>query len=77
MGCWGIGGPFRDRNGWMGFGDIEDEPVRAIHRGLDLGVTFFDIADVHAHCQGPRCAPRPSCSPFRDQFASLARPDGV
>jgi aryl-alcohol dehydrogenase-like predicted oxidoreductase len=48
MGCWAIGGPFWDRGGWMGYGDVEDaEAVRAIHRGLDLGVTFFDTADVY------------------------------
>jgi aryl-alcohol dehydrogenase-like predicted oxidoreductase len=48
MGCWGIGGPFWDRNGWMGYGDVEDaESIRAIHRALDLGVTFFDTADVY------------------------------
>jgi aryl-alcohol dehydrogenase-like predicted oxidoreductase len=48
MGCWSIGGPFWDRAGWMGYGDVEDdESVRAIHRGLDLGVTFFDTADVY------------------------------
>ncbi len=48
MGCWSIGGPFWDRNGWMGYGDVDDaDSIRAIHRGLDLGVTFFDTADVY------------------------------
>jgi aryl-alcohol dehydrogenase-like predicted oxidoreductase len=24
MGCWGIGGPFWDGEGWMGYGNVED-----------------------------------------------------
>jgi aryl-alcohol dehydrogenase-like predicted oxidoreductase len=48
MGCWGIGGPFWDRGGWMGYGDVEDaESIRAVRRALDLGVTLFDISDVY------------------------------
>jgi aryl-alcohol dehydrogenase-like predicted oxidoreductase len=48
MGCWGIGGPFWDRNGWMGYGNVDDaESIHAIHRGLDLGVNFFDTADIY------------------------------
>src|SRR5271163_4274608 len=48
LGCWGIGGPFWDRGGWMGYGNVDDaESVRAIHRSLDLGVTFFDTADIY------------------------------
>jgi aryl-alcohol dehydrogenase-like predicted oxidoreductase len=48
MGCWGIGGPFWDRGGWMGYGDVEDaESVHAVHRALDLGVTLFDVSDVY------------------------------
>jgi aryl-alcohol dehydrogenase-like predicted oxidoreductase len=48
MGCWGIGGPFWDGKGWMGYGNVDDaESIRAIHRALDLGVTFFDTADVY------------------------------
>src|SRR5262245_7884619 len=47
LGCWGIGGPFWDRGGWMGYGTVDDtESLAALRRGLDLGVTFFDTADV-------------------------------
>src|ERR687885_1862349 len=48
LGCWAIGGPF-----WRGanpgrLGEVDDaESLRAIQRGLELGVTFFDTADVY------------------------------
>ena len=48
LGCWAIGGPFRDPGGWMGYGSVDDrESVRAIQRALDLGVRFFDVSDVY------------------------------
>jgi len=48
MGCWAIGGPFWSREQPVGWGEVDDgESVRAIHRALDLGVTFFDTADVY------------------------------
>src|SRR5690606_19023223 len=38
MGCWAIGG-----HGW---GEVDDEEsIRAIRRGLELGVTLFDTAN--------------------------------
>ena len=48
MGCWAIGGQaWRDGNP-VGWGEVDDnESIRAIHRALDLGVTFFDTADVY------------------------------
>jgi aryl-alcohol dehydrogenase-like predicted oxidoreductase len=47
MGCWAIGGPFWDQ-GWVGYGTVDDaESIRAIHRALDMGVTFFDTADAY------------------------------
>lgn len=40
FGCWAIGG--------HGYGFVDDkESVRAVHRALDLGITFFDTADVY------------------------------
>lgn len=48
LGTWAIGGPFwRDGQprGWVGADDAES--IRAIHRALDLGITFFDTADVY------------------------------
>jgi len=45
LGCWAIGGPWTFNGmvaGWSGVDDAES--VRALHRALDLGVTFFDTA---------------------------------
>ncbi len=49
FGCWAIGGEWSDPGGQpLGWGKVDDdESVRAIHRALDLGVTFFDTADVY------------------------------
>ncbi|WP_026932207.1 aldo/keto reductase [Glycomyces tenuis] len=49
MGCWAIGGPFFTTDGTaLGWGEVDDdESVRAVHRALDLGVTFFDTADLY------------------------------
>jgi aryl-alcohol dehydrogenase-like predicted oxidoreductase len=39
FGCWAIGGAW---------GDVDDrESLAALHRALDLGVNFFDTADVY------------------------------
>ncbi|MEJ5308977.1 MAG: aldo/keto reductase [Anaerolineae bacterium] len=48
LGCWAIGGPFWAGDTPLGWGEVDDaESIRAIHRGLDLGVTFFDTANVY------------------------------
>lgn len=49
FGCWAIGGEWQDPGGQpLGWGTVDDqESVRAIRRALDLGVTFFDTADVY------------------------------
>ena len=48
LGCWAIGGPFWRGENPVGWGEVDDaESRRAIHRGLDLGVTLFDTADVY------------------------------
>src|SRR5512136_2224658 len=48
LGCWAIGGPFWKNDQPVGWGQVnDDESDRAIHRALDLGVTFFDTADVY------------------------------
>jgi aryl-alcohol dehydrogenase-like predicted oxidoreductase len=48
FGCWAIGGPFWERGKPLGWGEVDDEEsVRAIHAALDLGVTFFDTANVY------------------------------
>ena len=49
FGCWAIGGPFTNPAGDpLGWGEVDDdESVRAIRRAVELGVTFFDTADVY------------------------------
>jgi aryl-alcohol dehydrogenase-like predicted oxidoreductase len=48
LGCWAIGGPFWRDDRAVGWGQIDDgESIRALRRALDLGVTFFDTADVY------------------------------
>jgi aryl-alcohol dehydrogenase-like predicted oxidoreductase len=48
MGCWAIGGPHARRGNPVGWGVVnDDESIRALHRAFDLGVTFFDTADVY------------------------------
>ncbi len=49
FGCWAIGGPFTGGDGKpAGWGEVDDaESLAAIDRALELGVTFFDTADVY------------------------------
>ncbi len=48
FGCWAIGGPFTSGGKPAGWGETDDdESVAALHRALDLGITFFDTADVY------------------------------
>ena len=48
FGCWAIGGPLWERGKPLGWGAVDDaESIRAIHAALDLGVTFFDTANVY------------------------------
>jgi aryl-alcohol dehydrogenase-like predicted oxidoreductase len=48
LGCWAIGGPFWADGKPVGWGEVDDEEsVRAIHRALELGATFFDTSDVY------------------------------
>ena len=49
LGCWTIGG-ISDREGGRrhGWYDADDkDSIRAIHRALELGVTFLDTADIY------------------------------
>jgi aryl-alcohol dehydrogenase-like predicted oxidoreductase len=48
LGCWAIGGVhWRDKHP-IGWGETDDaESIRAIQRGVDLGVNFIDTADVY------------------------------
>ncbi|MEV6616421.1 aldo/keto reductase [Streptomyces sp. NPDC051051] len=49
FGCWAIGGEWQDPDGNpLGWGRVDDdESVAAVHRALDLGITFFDTADTY------------------------------
>lgn len=48
LGCWAIGGPFWKKGQPVGWGQVNDpDSIRAIHHALELGVTFFDTADVY------------------------------
>jgi aryl-alcohol dehydrogenase-like predicted oxidoreductase len=48
VGCWAIGGPFWQGTQPLGWGEVDDEEsIRALRRALELGVTFFDTADVY------------------------------
>jgi aryl-alcohol dehydrogenase-like predicted oxidoreductase len=49
FGCWAVGGPFSDAAGKpLGWGEVDDdESIAAIRRAMELGVTFFDTADVY------------------------------
>jgi aryl-alcohol dehydrogenase-like predicted oxidoreductase len=48
MGCWAIGGPLWLNGRPAGWGEVNDhESMQAIQKALDLGITFFDTADVY------------------------------
>ena len=48
MGCWAIGGPFWSGDEPHGWGEVDDdESIRAIYKALEMGVTFFDTANVY------------------------------
>jgi aryl-alcohol dehydrogenase-like predicted oxidoreductase len=45
LGCWAIGGPWTLSDSQAGWGVIDDaESKRAIQRGMEMGVDFFDTA---------------------------------
>ncbi len=48
FGAWAIGGSAMIGNTAIGWGDAkDDESKKAIHRSLDLGINFFDTADIY------------------------------
>jgi len=52
FGCWPIGGLIIEDGKSVGWGEVDDdESVRAIHRAIDLGVTFFDTAEVYGRSE--------------------------
>lgn len=52
FGCWPIGGLIIQDGKSVGWGAVDDdESIRAIHRAMDLGVTFFDTAEVYGRSE--------------------------
>lgn len=52
FGCWPIGGLIIENGRSVGWGDVDDnETIRAIHRAIDLGVTYFDTAEVYGRSE--------------------------
>ncbi len=48
FGAWAIGGGAMIGTTAIGWGDVDDEESKkAIHRSLDLGINFFDTADIY------------------------------
>ncbi|TCC57059.1 aldo/keto reductase [Kribbella pittospori] len=48
LGAWSIGGPITRDGKPVSWGEVDDdESISAIHRALELGVTFFDTADAY------------------------------
>ncbi|GAA2872985.1 aldo/keto reductase [Nonomuraea rubra] len=48
FGAWAIGGPFTSGGKPAGWGEVDDdESIAAVRRALELGITFFDTADVY------------------------------
>ena len=48
MGCWAIGGPFWQGDTPHGWGQVDDqELIRALNRAFELGVNFYDTANVY------------------------------
>ena len=48
LGCWAIGGPLWQGDRPLGWGAVDDrESIRAIRRAVELGITFFDTADLY------------------------------
>jgi aryl-alcohol dehydrogenase-like predicted oxidoreductase len=68
FGCWAIGGEWQDTEGRpLGWGKVDDdESVAAIHRALDLGITFFDTADAYGTGHSERVLGR-ALGPRRDE----------
>lgn len=45
LGCWAIGGAYTAKGEHCGWGEVDDEEsIRAVRRGVELGINFFDTA---------------------------------
>jgi aryl-alcohol dehydrogenase-like predicted oxidoreductase len=56
MGCWGIGGYFFQSNGnVIGYGEVtKRQGIETVERAIELGINFFDTADVYGVGQSER-----------------------
>jgi aryl-alcohol dehydrogenase-like predicted oxidoreductase len=67
LGCWAIGGPFWLDGKADGWGEVDDdESIRAIQQALELGVNFFDTADVYGTGHSERIVGR-ALQGYRDK----------
>ena len=47
FGAWAIGGPARLGNAEVGWGKVNDkQSIQVLEKAFDLGINFFDTADV-------------------------------
>ncbi|MHA2245554.1 MAG: aldo/keto reductase [Candidatus Hodarchaeales archaeon] len=56
MGCFAIGGPFQGKKGnFFAYGPVNDEESKkTIHKAIELGVNFFDTADIYGYGHSER-----------------------
>ena len=48
LGSWAIGGPCFDNGKALGWGDVDDnQSIRSIRKGVDLGVNYIDTANIY------------------------------
>jgi aryl-alcohol dehydrogenase-like predicted oxidoreductase len=67
LGCWAIGGPWTLNGSQAGWGVMDDaESARAIHRAIELGITFFDTAANYG-CGHSECILGQAVKGRRDQ----------
>ena len=67
MGCWAIGGPFWAGEQPLGWGEVDDaESIAALQLAVELGITFFDTADVYGAGHSERVVGQ-ALRPFRDR----------
>lgn len=48
LGCWAIGGPFSLQGMPLGWSKVnDDDSIKALEKGIDMGITFLDTADIY------------------------------
>ena len=78
MGCWAIGGPFWSGETPLGWGEVDDaESIRAVHAAIDLGVNFFDTANVYGAGHSERVLARAFAGGKRKDVVIATKFNGV